>query len=168
MRTNKISLIAALVLGGVLSVGSALAQNAATQDKPKDAQGAAGAGAAGAAGQERRGPGGPSVDARLAQLTEALKLTDEQKPKVKAALEEGQKKLQEFRTSAANTPQEERRTKMREIMEEQSKKLKTILTPEQFEKYEKMRAEGPRRGLGGPGRPGAGAPAEKGTDVKKD
>ena len=126
MRINKASLVAALVLGG-LFVGStcALAQNDA----------------------DKKGGGGkrgfPTVEERLARIDEAVKLTDEQKPKVKAVLEDSQKQM----TEARNAPQEERREKMQTIMADQDKKLKDILTPEQYEKYKAM----PRPGRGGGG-----------------
>jgi len=76
---------------------------------------------------------------RRKEVLESLKLTDEQKPKVKAVLEEQDKKLQ-------GVPREERRDKMREMRPEMSKKMKEILTPEQFTKYEQMRGPGGKGG----------------------
>src|SRR5258708_28722224 len=76
-----------------------------------------------------------SAEERFKQLDEALKLTDAQKPKVKAALEDTQTKMQEAR----NAPQDERRDKMRTIMSDQAKKKKKNLTPEQYTKYDGMR-----------------------------
>jgi Spy/CpxP family protein refolding chaperone len=70
-----------------------------------------------------------------------VKLTDEQKPKVKAALEDVQKQMMEARNAAP----EERRDKMQTIMADQDKKMKEILTPDQYEKYKAM----PRPGRGG-------------------
>jgi Spy/CpxP family protein refolding chaperone len=82
-----------------------------------------------------------SAEERLQAMTDNLKLTDEQKPKVKAALEDTQTKMQEAR----NAPQDERREKMQTIMADEGKKMKEILTPEQYTKYEEMR---PARGGG--------------------
>jgi len=82
-----------------------------------------------------------SAEERLQAMTDNLKLTDEQKPKVKAALEDTQTKMQEARSA----PQEERGEKMRTIMADEGKKMKEILTPEQYTKYEEMR---PARGGG--------------------
>jgi hypothetical protein len=93
--------------------------------------------------------GMPTVEQQLDRMTEALKLTDEQKPKVKALLEETAKK----RTELRDLPQDERREKGRALIEDQNKKLKEILTPEQYTKYEAM----PRPGRGGAG----GPPPEK-------
>jgi len=120
MRTNKFRLIATMAVGALLACGTAVM----AQDN-------------------KEGKGGKrgmmSAEERFKQLDEALKLTDAQKPKVKAALEDTQTKMQEAR----NAPQDERRDKMRTIMGDQAKKMKEILTPEQYTKYEEMR---PARG----------------------
>ena len=102
--------------------------------------------------------GMPSVQERLDRLNEELKLTDDQKPKVKGVLEETSKKRQELQ----DLPQEERREKARALMDDQNKKMKEILTADQYAKYEKM----PRPGRGGPG--GPGAPGEKKEGEKKN
>jgi Spy/CpxP family protein refolding chaperone len=124
MRINKFKLIATMALGALLACGTTVM----AQDN-KDAN--------------KGGGKRPMMTAeeRFKQLDEALKLTDAQKPKVKAALEDVQTKMQEAR----NAPQEERRDKVRAIMAEQDKKMKEILTPEQYTKYEEMR---PTRGGG--------------------
>jgi hypothetical protein len=114
MKINRISLIAALALGGLIACSTMVS----AQDAPK------------------KGKRGPTIE----QLTESLKLTDEQKPKVQAVLDEGAKKRAELR----DLPQDERREKMQAFMEEQNKKMKDILTSEQYEKWQAMR----------PGRPG--------------
>ena len=120
MRTNKFMLAATMALGVLLACGTA----AMAQDN-------------------KEGKGGKrgmmSAEERFKQLDEALKFTDDQKPKVKAALEDTQTKMQEAR----NAPQDERRDKMRTIMADQDKKMKEILTAEQYTKYEEMR---PARG----------------------
>jgi Spy/CpxP family protein refolding chaperone len=89
---------------------------------------------------KKGGKRGPSVEQRLDRMTEELKLTDDQKPKVKTVLEDGAKKRQEM-FSDSSVPREQRREKMQAIMDDESKKLKAILTPEQNEKWEKMRAD---------------------------
>jgi periplasmic protein CpxP/Spy len=94
---------------------------------------------------ERRGGGPMSAEARLERLSQALTLTDAQKPQVKAVLEEETKKIQ-------GIPREERREKMPAIREETSKQMKAILTPEQFKKYEEtqLQMRNQRRGQGAP------------------
>jgi len=102
-------------------------------------------GTAAMAQDNKEGKGGKrgrmTAEERLKQMDESLKLTDAQKPKVKAALEDTQTKMQEARSA----PQEERGEKMRTIMADEGKKMKEILTPEQYTKYEEMR---PARGAG--------------------
>jgi Spy/CpxP family protein refolding chaperone len=121
MKINKISLIAAMALGGLV----ACSMMASAQDAKDGKKG---------------GKRGPSVEQRLDRMTEELKLTDDQKPKVKTVLEDGAKKRQEM-FSDSSVPREQRREKMQAIMDDESKKLKAILTPEQNEKWEKMRAD---------------------------
>lgn len=122
MRTNKFGLIAAIALGALLACGTVMAQD------NKDDKG---------------GKRGMSAEERLKRMDEALKLTDAQKPKVKAALEDSETKMKEVRTA----PQDERREKMMAIRTEEAKKMKEILTPEQYTKYEEMRpARGGKKG----------------------
>jgi periplasmic protein CpxP/Spy len=115
---KRLSLIAALALGGLLAFSTI----AMAQDTGKDA---------------KKGKRGFSAEQRLERMSTELKLTDEQKPKVKTVLEESSKKMQGLR----DVPQDERRTKMQEIRDEENKKLKEILTPDQQEKYKKMQEE---------------------------
>ena len=150
MKATRISLVAALVAGVLVAYTPAgLTQDApASKDATKDAPKAPGAPGA---------PGGQRSEAakeRLNKLSEELKLTDEQKPKVEALLREQQEKMRGSRGST--TTPEERREKMKAVREEMTKKMQSILTPEQFSKWEKMPQMGPRPGgPGGPGAPGA-------------
>jgi len=91
---------------------------------------------------------GPSAEQRLERMTAELKLTDEQKPKVKAVLEASDKKRQELFSGGGSIPREERQEKMRAVRDEEAKKLKEILTAEQYSKYEKLQEEA-RRSRGG-------------------
>jgi periplasmic protein CpxP/Spy len=91
--------------------------------------------------------GGPTVE----QIDKVVSLTDEQKPKVKAALEELRKNMEEARSA----DQSERRTKMTAAREDFNKKMKEILTPEQYTKFEAM-PRGRRGGAGGGGQKPAG------------
>lgn len=136
MKTHKFSLIAALALGGLMACASL-----ATAQDNKDSKSSSGQG-------QGRGRG-MSVDARMERLTTELTLTDAQKPKVKAVLEESQKKFREMREDTSLS-QEQRREKMGTIREEETKALKPILTPEQMEKYKNLPQQF-RRGQGGQG-----------------
>jgi Spy/CpxP family protein refolding chaperone len=115
MKTYRMTWLAAVVVAGLLA--SAMVAPA------QDAKG--------------KGKRGPSIEQQMDRINEAVKLTDDQKPKVKALLEDTSKKRQEL----SNVPQEERRTKMRAMMEEQNKKMKDILTPDQYQKYQEIRRQ---------------------------
>lgn len=99
------------------------------------------------------------MDVQLHRLSEQLKLTDEQRPKVKTVLEERSKQLQAL-WGDSSLSQEERRSKMRSIEEETNQKMKGILTPEQFAKYQSLfqprRGRGPYRSNAGSGTNGGG------------
>ncbi len=130
--------MAAMMMGGLLACSSlGLAQNTNAPATNAPARG------------ERR----MTVQQRVDRMTTELKLTDEQKTKVTALFEAGEKKRQEMRADTSLT-QEERREKGRSFMQEQNKKLKEILTPEQFEKWQKM-------GLQRRGRQAQGGAAQK-------
>lgn len=100
------------------------------------------------------------AEARLDQLSKALDLTDEQKPQVKAVLEEETKAIREARSTVGDGTPEERRAKYQSIREATSAKLKNILTTEQYTKYESLPQVrgGARRPLA-PGNPPANPPA---------
>ncbi len=110
-----------------LVLGAALAFSPSTQAQEKK--------------DEPKGKGkGPSLEERMKQLTEALKLTDEQKPKVEALLkEQGEKMRAIFQDQG--TAQEERRKKMQDLQKDYAAKIKAVLTAEQGEKYDKIQAE---------------------------
>ena len=115
---SKLSLIAALALGGLMAC-STLAT--AQQDAPKKK--------------------GMTAEERLDAMTTKLDLKDDQKPKVKAVLEETSKKIQPIR-SDTSLDRQQQREKMQPIMEEQNKKMKEILTPDQYTKYQDNQKKG--------------------------
>jgi Spy/CpxP family protein refolding chaperone len=130
MKLSKLSVIAAMVLGGLVA--------SSTMVRAADATDTTGKG---------KGKGGRmSVEQTLEKLTTELTLTDAQKPKVKTVLEDSSKKRQELYADTT-VAQDQKRPKMREIMDDQNKKMKEILTPEQNEKYTKWMEE--NRGKGG-------------------
>jgi len=135
MKLTKLSLIAALALGGLLAC-STLASAQDSTATPK---------------QGKRG--GSAVEQQLNMMKDSLKLTDEQVPKVKTVIEDSLKKRADLRADTSLS-QEDRRTKMQAIVEDQHKKMKEILTAEQFEKYQKSARQFGKRGPGGPGAPG--------------
>lgn len=88
-----------------------------------------------------QGPRAGMMKERFARMAEELKLTDEQKPKVEAVLKEQAEKMRALKDA---TP-DERRTEGKALREEGAKKLKEILTPEQYEKFLKLRESGPQK-----------------------
>jgi Spy/CpxP family protein refolding chaperone len=126
---KRLSLLAVLALGGLVAFTPATTQ--AQDDKTPPAR-------------KPGGPGGPgqrmTPKERLDKMTEDLKLTDEQKPKVEAILKDQSEKMKALRDDTSLT-REDRGPKMKEIMDDSSKKIKAILTPEQQTKYDAMQKE---------------------------
>ena len=119
---NKLSLIAAMALGGLVACSTV----ATAQDAPKK-------------------KGRPTVEQQMERLNTELTLTAEQKPKVEAVLKETNKKMQEI-FNDSSTDRSQMREKMQPIREEQTKKMKAILTEEQFKKYQEMNQRGKKGG----------------------
>ena len=154
MKINKLGIVAT-AMAGLIACGSI----ARAQDANKDSKDSKNP-----PPREGRGRGGPeAIKQRLERMTEELKLTDAQKPKVEAALKAQIEKLQGVR----DLPQEERREKLQAARDEFNKKMKDILDKEQYEKFGKMTPQRP----GGPGRRGpggsSGPDSEKKADEKK-
>jgi protein CpxP len=141
MKIRTLSLAAALALGGLMAC------NASAQDNTP---------------APKKGGKGPSIERQMERMTTELKLTDDQKPKVKAVLEDSTKKRQEL-FADTSISREDRGPKMRAIMDDQDKRLKEILTADQYKDWEKLRDEMRQRrgGPGGPGGPGGEKKAEK-------
>lgn len=155
MKVTKPMIIAALVAGNLLACNLAL--RAADTNTPPSAP------PVGASPPGPRPPGmrgGPTLE----QLTQQLSLTDEQKPKVKNILESRDKKIAELRGDSSLS-QEGRRAKMQSLREEITAQMKGVLTPEQFDKWQKMsqrsRRPGPPPGGGSPGDANPPAPPPK-------
>lgn len=139
MKVYRICTVAAAALAGLLAVTNA----SAAQDTNTTRR------------VERRGP---TVQQRVERMTTELQLNDDQKTKVTALLEKQSKERREIMGDSA-LPREDRRDKMRALTEDENKQLKTILTPEQFEKWQKLREQMRARRPGGPAQPGVAAPA---------
>lgn len=85
--------------------------------------------------------GGASIQERMKQMAEQLNLTDEQKEKIKAVYQEEGEKMRALREDQSLSP-DEKRTKFREMFQALEAKTKPILTPEQQEKWQKLRPQG--------------------------
>jgi len=136
MKSNK-TLIAILAVGGLLALSPALIA-ADTNTPPAGATPPAG----GPPGMRQGGRMmGPNAD----QLAKDLDLNDDTKAKVTTILADQRKKMTDLRADTTLS-QEDRRAKMQTIREETTSKMKDVLTPEQFDKFQKMApAQRPRR-----------------------
>jgi Spy/CpxP family protein refolding chaperone len=105
-------------------------------------------------------PAAPRGAGNLEFLAKQLSLTDEQKDKLKPVLEQARQKQMDLRKDAT-MDKTERQAKMKEIRDDMSAKFKEILTPEQFEKWQKgpahRRPTAPATGTNQPAATGATA-----------
>lgn len=89
---------------------------------------------------------GPGRD-RYALMSERLNLTSEQKTEVERILSETRAQIHAL--------QRESFPKMREVRAQADARLQSVLTPDQWREFQRLRSEGRgggRRGRGGPGR----------------
>ena len=126
MKPTKLTLLAVL-LGSLLGIPASRAADA--DPKPADKPDAKAA---------------PARGDRLKSVAEQLKLTDEQKEKLKPIFQEERKKVRELRDNK-DLSRQDRVAKLKEIREDVTSKIKPILTPEQLEKWNKLRSERPGR-----------------------
>ena len=91
----------------------------------------------------------------MQKMDEELKLTEEQKTKIRESRTALGEKMRALQQNQDLTP-EAKREKMKELRDSNQATMKTILTPEQFEKWQKMtQPMVGRPGRGGPDMPGA-------------
>ena len=83
---------------------------------------------------------------RIDELAERLKLTPDQKTKVQEIFGDTREQLRAVR--------QETQPRMDEIRRQADGRLQTVLTPEQWQQFQKMRDDRQRRGRGGPRGPG--------------
>lgn len=124
MNISKFSWIAAAAVSGLAVFG--LTANAAEKADPKPAL----------EQQDKDKPVLP--ESRLKRVAEELKLTDEQKEKIRPVFQEVAKKVRELRQEK-ETARAERLAKFKEVRESFDKQLKPILSQEQWEKWQNMR-----------------------------
>ena len=89
-----------------------------------------------------------------------LNLTADQKPKVQAIMDAQRQKVRDLRGDTSLTP-EDRRAKMKALHDDMVTQMKAVLTPEQFDKWQKMPPVGMRDRRNGP--PQGGNPPPAGT-----
>ncbi len=99
-----------------------------------------------------------SAEQRLQHLDQRLKLSDEQKSKIKPLLEDEQQKMAELRQNGSDDRRQQF-AKFREIHQATSQQIRSVLTGEQQKQFDAMEKEqqgrfGHHRGMrdgGGPG-----------------
>ena len=79
--------------------------------------------------------GGP--DQQLQRMSEALKLTDDQKSQIKPILEDRHQKMQSLRSDSSLSEQD-KRSKMRSIFEDSNTKIRALLNDDQKQKFDQM------------------------------
>ena len=139
MKSTKTLFLTALAVGSLLAFGT-VANAGDTTNTPPSAPPAGGP-----------PPGGPGMrgQAGFDRIAEQLKLTDDQKPKVKAILEDQRKKMGELRQDTSLSP-EDRMAKMKTIRENTATQMKAVLTADQFQKWQDMQSQMRNRRPGGP------------------
>lgn len=81
---------------------------------------------------------------QMDRLSQKLNLTDEQKSKLQPLFEEHRKQMQSLWQDTSLTP-EQRREKAKELRQANHQQMLAILTPEQQQKLQQMRADRPHR-----------------------
>jgi Spy/CpxP family protein refolding chaperone len=155
MKVSKTIFIAALIAGNLLAWSPAL--RAADTNTPSVTPPPGGP-PAGLRGPGMRGQ--PNID----QFAKIYELTDDQKPKVQSILDAQRQKMHDLHQDPnfASMSPEDRAGKMKAIHDDMVAQMKAVLTPEQFDKWQKM----PMAGMRGhrPGPPPGGENA-KGTNA---
>ncbi|HEY4417118.1 MAG TPA: hypothetical protein VGO57_15625 [Verrucomicrobiae bacterium] len=140
MKLNKTLTLAALIAGSLFT-GSLVAQaQDATNQPPATVK-----------------PGGKARGMNVDFLAKQLSLTDAEKPKVKALLDDQMEKQRDLRKDTSLS-KEDKKAKLKEIREATNTKMKDILTPDQFTKWQKF-SGGAHRPM--PGAASTNAPASK-------
>ena len=123
-------LIAALAVGSLLVWSPAL--RADDTNKPASAP------PAGAP------PAGQPSRTGFERMAEQLNLTADQKTKVQSIMDKERQKMLDLRNDTSLKP-EDRQAKRKTVVEDTALQMKAVLTPEQFDKWQKTSPMGPRR-----------------------
>jgi Spy/CpxP family protein refolding chaperone len=157
MRARKMALIAALAVGSVMVLSPAIHADDTTNTPPTG-------------GPPPGSPSGPGMRGRgpnFDLVAQRLNLTDDQKPKVKAILDDQWQQTRDLWQNQ-DLSREDRMAQMKSIHEATDAKLKTVLTADQFTQWQQMRPRmgGPRNGP--PGAPPPGSPPPGGPPPDND
>jgi Spy/CpxP family protein refolding chaperone len=81
------------------------------------------------------------VASHVAKMKAELNLSDEQADKVKSVFEDIHKRKMALNAATTDKKSPETREEFQKLSQEQDTRLKEILTPDQFTKYQQMKAE---------------------------
>ena len=130
MKLNKTTLIAALALGSLLTLGATVNAQDATTNAPA------------ASTPAPMGPGHRQMSGD--QWVKILALTDDEKTNFLATVQDMRKQMMAVRNDDTLSS-DDRRAKNKAIRDASLAKVKAILTPEQYAKYQKMMSGGRRQ-----------------------
>jgi len=139
MKSDRFLLLASLILGSTLMAGPL----ALADDKKDDSKDSSKGDSTQTAPDHKRGK--EELIDRFKHMAEQLNLTDEQKEKIKPIFKEEAGKLKELQGDD-KLSRKEKVHKLRDVQEKISAKLKDVLTPEQLEKWEKLKDERGKKG----------------------
>jgi Spy/CpxP family protein refolding chaperone len=122
MKTDKHIVLVVLALGSLLSFGPAACAQNQTNSPPANGQ------------------RGARLREHFAKVAQELKLTDEQKSKVRAVFREERERFQVLRADTSLTPAQ-RRAQVKQIRDDINASMRGILTAGQYEKWREMREE---------------------------
>ena len=144
MKLNKTLFLAALTTAGLLAVSSANAQDSTPS---------------GATTSTNTAPNpAPRGMRNRPDIAKILNLTDDQKARVQPILDSQREKMRAiFQDSSLSS--DDRRAKLKAIRDDTAAQLKPILTPDQFEKWQKISVRGRRMAPPPGGDANAPAPA---------
>jgi Spy/CpxP family protein refolding chaperone len=97
----------------------------------------------------------------MEKLAEELGLTDSQKEQLKPVFQSSMEQMKAALHDDTSLTPEAKHEKMKGIREQMDQQIKSILTPEQIEKWKELKEARREKhaGFGGPGGAGAGSPA---------
>jgi Spy/CpxP family protein refolding chaperone len=146
--TKKTLFLTALAVGSLLAFGTVANAGDTTNTPPATPP----AGAPPPGGP----PGGPGMrgQAGFERIAEQLNLTDDQKPKVKAIIEDQRKKMGDLRQDTSLS-REDKMAKRKAIQDDTVAQMKAVLTADQFQKWQVMQPQMRNRPPGGTPPPAA-------------
>jgi septal ring factor EnvC (AmiA/AmiB activator) len=131
------SIIASTTLAILISVGICGTRAAAQEAPSQDSQTQPAPPAEGGGGHWGHHHKMPSVDQQMKHLTKALKLSDDQQTKVRSALEDQHKQMEQIHNDSSLS-RDDRFNKMKQIRESTNTQIKSVLNEDQQKKFDEI------------------------------